>query len=113
MFSTTPEQTQSLEYQAYEGLVRAQLEKQGLRGDEGNAAATFKVEFSASVTGRDVRIIETVLVDSWYGTPWYGPGFYSPYWGYPGLPILTTVWGGAAYPWRVNRNAGTPYSIGS
>ena len=96
MFSATPEQAQSLEYQAYERLIRAQLEKHGLRADEANAAAALKVEFSASVTGRDVRIIETVLVDSWYGTPWYGPGFYNPYWGYPGFayPYHGLGWGG-------------------
>ncbi|MFM8467331.1 MAG: DUF4136 domain-containing protein [Oxalobacteraceae bacterium] len=96
MFSATPEQAQSLEYQAYEQLIRAQLEKHGLRWDETRAASAMTVEFSAGITGRDVRIIETVLVDSWYGTPWYGPGFYNPYWGYPGFayPYHGLGWGG-------------------
>ena len=95
-FSAAPERSNSLEYQAYERLIRAQLEKQGLREADTYAAAPLKVEFSARITGRDVRVIETVLVDSWYGTPWYGPGFYSPYWSYPGFgyPYYGPGWGG-------------------
>ena len=95
-FNRTPEQAHSLEYQAYEQLVKAQLEKHGLREAGPGEVPPLTLEFSASITGRDVRVVETVLVDSWYGTPWYGPGFYSPYWGYPGFgyPFYGPGWGG-------------------
>lgn len=95
-FARTPEQAHSLEYEAYEKLIRAQLEKHGLREAGAEEVAPLRVEFNASIQGRDVRVIETVLVDSWYGTPWYGPGFYRPYWGYPGLyhPFYGPGWGG-------------------
>lgn len=95
-FVRTPEQSQSLEYQAYEQLVREQLQKHGLSEASGSEFAPLKVEFSARLSGRDVRVVETVLVDSWYGTPWYGPGFYHPYWGYPGYsyPFYGLGWGG-------------------
>ncbi len=103
-FVRTPEQAQSLEHQTYEQLVREQLQKQGLREAGAGEVAPLKVEFSAGISGRDVRVVETVLVDSWYGTPWYGPGFgpgfyhpyYHPYWGYPGYgyPFYGPGWGG-------------------
>ncbi len=95
-FARTPEQAQSLEYEAYEKLVRAQLEKHGLSEAGADQVAPLRVEFNASIQGRDVRVVETVLVDSWYGTPWYGPGFYQPYWGYPGFyhPFYGPGWGG-------------------
>ena len=51
----------------------------GLQEATGNDA-DLNIKFSAKITPRDVRVIETVLVDSWYGTPWYGPGFGYPYW---------------------------------
>lgn len=74
-----------LERQSYENLIRAELLKQGLReaGDAKDAA--LAVSFNAIVNAKDVRLVETVLVDSWSGMPWYGPGYYSPYWGgWPG-----------------------------
>lgn len=74
-----------LERQSYENLIRTELLKQGLRyaGDAKDAA--LAVSFNAMISAKDVRVIETVLVDSWSGMPWYGPGYYSPYWGgWPG-----------------------------
>lgn len=74
-----------LERQSYENLIRTELLRVGLREAASPQDAALKVNFDAHVTARDVRVIETVVVDSWYGTPWYGPGFYSPYWGgWPG-----------------------------
>ncbi len=74
-----------LERQSYENLIRTELIKQGLR-DAGDAKdAALAVSFNAMVSAKDVRVVETVLVDSWSGMPWYGPGYYSPYWGgWPG-----------------------------
>lgn len=96
-FDRTSAQAQSLEHQSYEQLIREQLLTLGWHEAGKDEPAQVKVAFSASISGRDVRVIETVLVDSWYGTPWYGPGFYSPYWGYPGYayPFYGPGWGGA------------------
>lgn len=77
-------EAQNLERQTYEDLVRAQLLKQGLRDPAPGDAAQLSVRVDYGLSGRDVRVVETVLVDPWYGTPWYGPGFYNPYWGMPG-----------------------------
>ena len=87
-----------LERQSYENLIRTELIKQGLReaGDTKEAALT--VSFNAMVNAKDVRLVETVLVDSWSGMPWYGPGYYSPYWG--GWPGYSPFYGpfGAGMP---------------
>ncbi len=96
-FVRTPAQSGSLEYQAYEKLVSEQLQKQGLREAGTGEAAALNIALNANISGRDVRVVETVLVDSWYGTPWYGPGFYHPYWGYPGFGYPSFYgpgWGG-------------------
>ncbi len=74
-----------LERVNYENLIRTELVKQGLREASDGQQAALSLSFNATVSAKDVRVIETVLVDSWYGTPWYGPGYYSPFWaGWPG-----------------------------
>ncbi len=73
-----------LERQNYEKLVRERLAKLGLQEAGTGEPAALAVTMNYTVNGRDVRVIETVLVDPWYGTPWYGPGYYNPYWGWPG-----------------------------
>ncbi len=75
----------SLERQNVENLVRAQLIRQGLLDPAPGQPAQLSVRVDYVNEGRDVRVIETVLVDPWYGSPWYGPGFYSPYWGWSGF----------------------------
>ena len=77
-------EAQNLERQTYENLVRAQLLKVGLRDPAPGEAAQLSVRVDYGISGRDVRVVETVLVDPWYGTPWYGPGYYNPYYGMPG-----------------------------
>jgi hypothetical protein len=59
-----------LERRSYEELIRAELIRVGLREAGSGQIAALAVSFNASVAARDVRVIETVLVDSWYGTPW-------------------------------------------
>ncbi len=83
-----------LERQNYEKLVRERLAKLGLREAATGEPAALAVTMNYSVNGRDVRVVETVLVDPWYGTPWYGPGYYSPYWGWPGYgsPFYGPMW---------------------
>ena len=83
-FTHRDSEAQSLERQTYENLVRAQLLRLGLRDPAAGEAAQLSVRVDYGIAGRDVRVVETVLVDPWYGTPWYGPGFYNPYWGMPG-----------------------------
>lgn len=73
-----------LERQNYEQLLREQLAKQGLREAATGEPAALAVTMDYRINSRDVRVIETVLVDPWYGTPWYGPGYYGPHWGWPG-----------------------------
>lgn len=77
-------EAQSLERQNVENLVRAQLLRVGLRDPAPGETAQLAVRVDYLNDGRDVRVVETVLVDPWYGSPWYGPGFYSPYWGWSG-----------------------------
>ncbi|MEO0316671.1 MAG: hypothetical protein RL404_348 [Pseudomonadota bacterium] len=83
-----------LERQNYEQLLRERLAKLGLREAATGEPAPLAVTMDYRVNGRDVRVIETVLVDPWYGTPWYGPGYYSPYWGWPGYghPFYGPMW---------------------
>lgn len=75
---------QDLERQAYENLVRLQLLKIGLRDPAPGESAQLKVRVDYSMNARDVRVIETVLVDPWFGTPWHGSAFHRPFWGWPG-----------------------------
>lgn len=93
-FERTDAQAQSLEYRSYEAQVGNALIQLGMHASEASVAAALRVKFDTSINGRDVRIVETVLVDPWYGTPWYGPGAFGPsafgpYWG---------GWPGAGYP---------------
>lgn len=84
-----------LERQNYEQLLRERLAKLGLREAATGEPAPLAVTMDYRINGRDVRVIETVLVDPWYGTPWYGPGYYSPYWGgWPGYghPFYGPMW---------------------
>lgn len=85
---------QSLERQNVENLVRAQLLRVGLRDPGPGEASQLSVRVEYANDGRDVRVVETVLVDPWYGSPWYGPGFYNPYWGWSGYghPFYRPMW---------------------
>lgn len=83
-FSHNAGDAQDLERQNHENLVRLQLLRIGLRDPAPGETAQLKVRVDYSINARDVRVIETVLVDPWFGSPWYGPGYYNPYWGWPG-----------------------------
>ena len=83
VFERTKEQDNSLEYRTYEDLVRAELNRLGLREASSASPPELIVSFSYGIDARDVRVSEPVLVDPyWYGPAWrgfYGPGFYSPF----------------------------------
>lgn len=83
-FTHTGTEAQDLERQNHENLVRLQLLKLGLRDATSGQPAQLAVRVDYSINARDVRVIETVLVDPWSGIPWYGPGYYRPYWAWPG-----------------------------
>lgn len=93
-FAHRDAESQSLERQNVENLVRAQLLRVGLRDPAPGEAAQLAVRVDYTNDGRDVRVVETVLADPWYGSPWYGPGFYSPYWGWSGYghPFYRPMW---------------------
>ncbi len=84
-----------LERQNYQRLLRERLARLGLREAAAGETAALSVTLDYRIAARDVRVVETVLVDPWYGTPWYGPGYYSPYWGgWPGYghPFYGPMW---------------------
>ncbi|MDB5822392.1 MAG: hypothetical protein JWR21_1096 [Herminiimonas sp.] len=92
VFERTQEQEGNLEYRHYEELVRYQLIRLGFIDANPASAARLKVSMAYTVSSRDVRVIETVPVDPWYGAPYYGPAwsgigyrgpFYDPFWSMP------------------------------
>jgi hypothetical protein len=94
-FERTKEQEGNLEYRHYEELVRYQLIRLGFMDAQPASAAKLKVSLAYSMTSRDVRVIENVPIDPWYGAPYFGPGwpgfgyrgpFYDPFW--PGPPLM-------------------------
>lgn len=93
-FAHEGDEGNSLERQSYENLIRSELLKLGLTEQTAEQTADLAVRVDYRINGRDVQVIETVLVDPWYGTPWYGPGFYSPYWGWTGYgpPYSAPMW---------------------
>lgn len=95
-FVTHDASAQTLENHGYQQLISAELQKLGMHEATEQEPGQLLVDFKAAVTAREMRVIETVLVDSWYGTPWYGPGFYYPYSGWPGYgpPLYGPGWVG-------------------
>jgi hypothetical protein len=91
-FERTKEQEGNLEYRHYEELVRYQFIRLGFTDAQPASAARLKISLAYEVTSRDVRVIETVPVGPWYGSPYYGPAwgglgyrgpFYDPFWSMP------------------------------
>ena len=74
-FQRTPEQDASLEYRAYEDMVRNELLRLGYIADTEKRGAALTVAISY-----DVRTVQ-VVVNRPYDPFWYGPGFY-PGWGW-------------------------------
>ncbi|MES2538872.1 MAG: DUF4136 domain-containing protein [Pseudomonadota bacterium] len=79
----------NLEYRSYENLVRGELLRLGFVEASRGVAPRLKVSMSYSINGRDVRVVQPVVVDPWYGYPSYGPfygsrwnryGLYDPFW---------------------------------
>ncbi len=102
VFARTEAQSQDLVHQHVESLVRSELLRLGMQEAAGKAKATLSVSLNYRIEEREQRVLETVFIDSWYGTPWYGPNAF-PHWAagpggvYPvygpmwlGMPMATT-----------------------
>lgn len=93
IFERTPDQENNLEHRAYENLVRNELLRLRLTESPDRQSAGLKVAMRYSIDVRDVRVVQPVLVDPWYGSPFYGPrwpgyGYYSPFYG----PFYSPFW---------------------
>ena len=79
-FSREASQENDLEYRSFENLVRGELLRLGFTE---RAGARLQVSMRYQVEARDMRIIEQVVVDPWYGPGFgrhrYPYGFYGPY----------------------------------
>jgi hypothetical protein len=79
-FSRDARQENDLEYRNYENLVRGELLRLGFTE---RAGARLQVNMRYQVDARDMRVIEQVVVDPWYGPGFgryrYPYGFYGPY----------------------------------
>jgi hypothetical protein len=79
-FNRDASQDNDLEYRNYEDLVRSELQRLGFAE---KAGARLQVAMRYQVDARDMRVVEQVLVDPWYGPGFarhrYPYGFYGPY----------------------------------
>jgi hypothetical protein len=94
-FERSRDQENNLEYLAYENMVRGELLRLGFADAADARSARLKVALRYSIDVRDMRVVEPVVVDYWYGPPWYGPrwhryGFFNPYYDpfWPGIPVV-------------------------
>jgi hypothetical protein len=73
-------QDNDLEYRNYEDLVRGELQRLGFME---KAGGRLQVAMRYQVDARDMRVVEQVVVDPWYGPGYtryrYPYGFYGPY----------------------------------
>lgn len=92
VFERTRDLDNNLEYRSYENLVRSELMRLGFVEASSTRPAKLKVTMNYSINGRDVRVVQPVVVDPFYGYPPYGPlygprwsryGFYDPFWSAP------------------------------
>jgi hypothetical protein len=91
-FARTPEQENDLEYRSYESLVRNELARLGFSEANPAQAAGLKVGIQYSLSARDVRVVEPVFTDPFYGPAW-GP-FFGPRWSHAGFysPFYDPFW---------------------
>lgn len=79
-FSHDAQQDNDLEYRSYQNLVRIELQRLGFIE---KAGASLQVSMRYQVDARDMRVIEPMVVDPWYGPGFgryrYPYGFYGPY----------------------------------
>lgn len=90
-FSQTKDQENNLEYRNYQSLLRNELQRLGFTEQAGAPPAKLTVSMEYRMDSRDIRVVEPVAID-----PWYGPGFYRPYWSHYGHyhPFAYPYWYG-------------------
>jgi hypothetical protein len=88
-FARTEAQNNDLEYHTYENLVATELHRIGFVDAGPGRQAKIKVAIGYGITGRDVRVVQPVVVDPFWPQysywPYYGPRwrrypFYEPFW---------------------------------
>lgn len=71
-FAPTEQQRADPEYAHVTSLVAEQLQRLGfVRADP----VRLRIALDYHATARDVRVVESQIVDPWYGSPWYGPAW--------------------------------------
>lgn len=80
LFERSREQENNLEHAYFENLVRAELLRLGFADAANASSARLKVAVQTAISVRDVRIVEPVIVDPWYGPPYYSAYYGSHYW---------------------------------
>lgn len=97
-FAHEKSQEGDLEYQSYQQLLRAELQRLGFTETADTKAAALRVAFDYDLKVRDVRVIQPIWVDPYgYGSGFYAPrlhrfgGFYDPFYDpfWYGPPVLT------------------------
>lgn len=78
-FARTEAQNNNLEYRTYENLVAAELHRLGFADAGPGHQAKIKVAIAYGISGRDVRIVQPVIVDPFWPGPGYWP-YYGPRW---------------------------------
>lgn len=87
VFARTDAQNNDLEYRTYENLVAAELHRLGFTDAGPGHQAKIKVAIDYGISGRDVRVVQPVLVDpygpfysGWPYYRWRRHPFYDPFW---------------------------------
>lgn len=79
-FSRDAQQDNDLEYRSHENLVRGELQRLGFVE---RAGARLQASMRYQVEARDMRVVEPMVIDPWYGPGFgryrYPYGFYGPY----------------------------------
>ncbi|HYD80990.1 MAG TPA: DUF4136 domain-containing protein [Paucimonas sp.] len=90
-FARNEAQGNDLEYRSYENLVAGELRRLGFVDAGPGRQAKIKVTIGYGINGRDVRIVQPVVIDPFWPHhaywPYYGPRwrryyspFYDPFW---------------------------------
>jgi hypothetical protein len=104
-FVELPGDENNLELRSYQTLVRQELGRVGFTEAATLESAVYKVGMEYSNEVREKRILQTVPMDPFYGSPWapiYGPGwsrggfyghgmYYDPFWYAPPQVVERTV----------------------
>jgi len=91
VFVRTDAQNNDLEYRTYEGLVAAELRRLGFVESSPDRPARVRVAIAYSNNARDVRVVQPVMIDPYWGGPSYWP-YYGPRWRRYYSPFYDPFW---------------------